>query len=824
MSFNGSGTFLINTAGQPVVSGTVISSTAFNALTADLATGLSTAITKDGQTTVTANIPMSTYKFTGLGVGSAATDSANLSQVQSTVTKLLTSVSGTDTITAVGAPVVAAYAAGQMFYFVATGDNTGAVTLNIDSLGAKAVTRDGSVALAAGDIKSGEVVVVVYDGTRFQVVSQLNSAGNATFANVSITSALNVGGVATFTANPVLSGGTANGVLYLNGSKVATSGSALTFDGTNFGTTGNANLGSGSKSTDTQLNFASDLGTQRIYLDRGTRSLVFYDATTAIENYRIAGITGVQTWGVGGSEQMRLTSTGLGIGTSSPSQRLNVAGNTLVPVGNSYFTFDVRFGIGTPDSDGLQIFSGDYTRFGTRTSLGVFTESMRLTSTGLGIGTSSPGAKLQVIGTTSDQIRVGTAATEHYRIGRNASDGLLDFYGSQTGFQGYRFGGIDGTWAVINSSGNLGLGVTPSAWGSGTRAFDIGSGSALYNPGSGTQTWLLTNTFNNGTNFIYKNNGGASWYQQNGPVHAWHNAPSGTAGNTISFTQGMVLDSSSRLAVGPGVTGAAYALDVVAGDGNLLRMDRSGVQVGSFVSGGNPFLGVISNHPLVLMTNSTERARITAAGELLVGKTSVGFTAGVSVEGIGVVNSSRDGGPSGYFNRNTNDGAIVIFVQDGTEEGSISVSGNTISYNAFAGSHWSQLQDGSKPDILRGTVMESINELCVWPDEQNERLPKSKVSDTAGSKKVYGVFMAWDNDWATTNDMYVTAVGAFICRVNASVTVQEGDLLESNGDGTARVQADDIIRSSTIGKVTSTVKTHQYDDGSYCVPTVLYCG
>jgi len=73
MSFNGSGTFLINTAGQPVVSGTVISSTAFNALTADLATGLSTAITKDGQTTVTANIPMSTYKFTGLGVGSADT-------------------------------------------------------------------------------------------------------------------------------------------------------------------------------------------------------------------------------------------------------------------------------------------------------------------------------------------------------------------------------------------------------------------------------------------------------------------------------------------------------------------------------------------------------------------------------------------------------------------------------------------------------------------------------------------------------------------------------------------------------------------------------
>ena len=100
MSYNGSGTFVINTAGQPVVSGTVISSTAFNALTADLATGLSTAITKDGQTTPTANIPMGNNKITGLAVGTAATDAANLSQVQSTAAKLVNSVSGADTITA----------------------------------------------------------------------------------------------------------------------------------------------------------------------------------------------------------------------------------------------------------------------------------------------------------------------------------------------------------------------------------------------------------------------------------------------------------------------------------------------------------------------------------------------------------------------------------------------------------------------------------------------------------------------------------------------------------------------------------------------------
>lgn len=78
MSFNGAGLFQINTAGQPVVFGTAIDETVFNAFTADIATGLSTCITKNGQTTITANIPMSSFKFTGLALGSAYTDSARV--------------------------------------------------------------------------------------------------------------------------------------------------------------------------------------------------------------------------------------------------------------------------------------------------------------------------------------------------------------------------------------------------------------------------------------------------------------------------------------------------------------------------------------------------------------------------------------------------------------------------------------------------------------------------------------------------------------------------------------------------------------------------
>lgn len=179
MSYDGSGTFNINTAGQPVVTGTVISSTAFNALTADLATGLSTAITKNGQTVVTANIPLGGFKVTGLGAGTSLTDAANVGQLRSSAVNYVT-VAGTNTITGTMTPSLTAYATGNMFLFIAAASNTGPVTLNIDGLGAKAVTRDGTTALIANDLVAGEGIIVIYDGTRFQIVNP-NSFTSPTF-------------------------------------------------------------------------------------------------------------------------------------------------------------------------------------------------------------------------------------------------------------------------------------------------------------------------------------------------------------------------------------------------------------------------------------------------------------------------------------------------------------------------------------------------------------------------------------------------------------------------------------------------------------------
>lgn len=225
---------------------------------------------------------------------------------------------------------------------------------------------------------------------------------------------------------------------------------------------------------------------------------------------------------------------------------------------------------------------------------------------------------------------------------------------------------------------------------------------------------------------------------------------------------------------------------------------------------------------------STERMRINSDGNVMIGTTTYalisGNTVGVALGKTGDVSATADGAAPAYFNRKTNDGALVNFYQDGTLEGSISVAGNTVTYGAFCGSHWAQMEDGSKPDIKIGTILESVSALCAWDDEINLRLPKVKISGTVKSRAVYGVFMAWDNDWTETNDLNVASLGAYFCRVAAGTVLQIGDYLESAGNGYAQVQADDILRASTIGKVIATAPAYIESDGSFCIPTTLHCG
>jgi hypothetical protein len=314
--------------------------------------------------------------------------------------------------------------------------------------------------------------------------------------------------------------------------------------------------------------------------------------------------------------------------------------------------------------------------------------------------------------------------------------------------------------------------------------------------------------------------------------------------------------------------------------------------------------GSSSNSIITFSTNDYgvsggERARITSGGILLVGKTASGFgTVGIELNPVGAMDATRSAGTPLGVNRLANDGTLVELAQDNVVEGTISVSGGTVSYNPFLGSHSGALVDWSRPEIKIGTVMDTIDELleykvvvidvqeevpakeAVLDEEGNEVEPaqeattqtvqkrisyngngavgstatveyegqeytgtiqhereeplsfnkhlKVKVNDTAASKAVFGVFVGWNNDsnndGGVYNDMLVGAVGNYVIRMAAGQEPQIGDLVEADGNGCAVVQDDDIIRTKTIAKVTSTIKQVTYDDGSFLVTCVLYCG
>jgi hypothetical protein len=227
-------------------------------------------------------------------------------------------------------------------------------------------------------------------------------------------------------------------------------------------------------------------------------------------------------------------------------------------------------------------------------------------------------------------------------------------------------------------------------------------------------------------------------------------------------------------------------------------------------------------------TASSERMRILSSGHVVIGKTVTTFsTAGTAFYPDGEVNFVKDNSTVVFINRLTSDGNLVQFHQAGTQEGSISISGTTTSYNGGHLSRWSQLADNTRDNtIVKGTVMTNLDQMAEWTTdgvtEDNEQLNCMAVSSVEGDANVAGVFVNWDNDDDVyTNDMNVAMTGDMVIRIAQGTTVARGDLLMSAGDGTAKPQDDDIVRSKTIAKVTSTNVSHTYDDGTYLVPCVI---
>ena len=589
---------------------------------------------------------------------------------------------------------------------------------------------------------------------------------------------------------------------------------------------------------------------------------------------------------IDGSTRMALSATGLGVGTTSLAYKFEVkaADDGTVRLGNSSETghgsHDVRVVAGGSFYNNL-LNVGSSVQFHTFNGSSVG-ERLRIDSSGrVGIGTSSASTNVEINAALDTGASLGLNEGQ-LSIGREANSGgaVRIGYDTTNNFGFISSGRVGTSWdrLILNAGGgNVGIGTT--AMPADTNLTVLGNyQSGFYrNVSSGGRAYVINIGATSPSGFIdgASITGGVEGGDASGSL-LFGTRTSGTV------TEKVRLDSSGRLLVGTSTSrnvGAANerliqvesstgggGISVVRNSndtvgGRLVLAKSRGTSVGSntvvqngddlgglifagadgsdLQSWGAQILAEVDGTPgvddlptrLVFSVTSdgasspTERMRITNSGQIWFNKTSNSFGA----TGI----QFRPGTSDSWFttdatnvvalNRLTNDGTLLEFAQDSVVEGSISVSGTTVSYNGAHLSRWSQLPSGAeRTEILRGTVLSNIDEMCEWGDEDNEQLNRMKVSDVEGDKNVSGVFQAWDDDDDTyTNDFYCAMTGDFIIRISAGVTVERGDLLMSAGDGTAKPQDDDIIRSKTIAKVTSTNVSCTYDDGSYCVPCVL---
>jgi hypothetical protein len=396
---------------------------------------------------------------------------------------------------------------------------------------------------------------------------------------------------------------------------------------------------------------------------------------------------------------------------------------------------------------------------------------MALTRDGnVGIGTTSPSQKLEVVG---GEIKAGRVDSSNEggqlsfgRASDNNTAWYIDAYGNAASPQ-LRFVNVDNAVVAMTITGsNVGIGTSSPAY-----TLDV-NGKGKFGSNSVNGDVIIQS---NETPFIIR---GRSPYEATGLALTWDISPN---------------------------TGLIVA----------------------------PSLGFNTNATLGTSVG-TRAMTITSGGSVLFQKTAVNNTdtgAGwFQNDYFCVTNNSADSGDRVVLiNRQNSDGALIDFRQANVTEGTISVAGSTVSYNGGHLSRYSQTELNEKIEgLLKGTVMSNLDKMAVWinPETEepyeNEQLNCMKISDVEGDKNVAGVFVNWQYDSELlTNDMNIAMTGDMIIRIAQGVIVEKGDLLISAGDGTAKPQEDDIIRSKTIAKVTSNHITCVYEDGSYCVPCVL---
>ena len=309
--------------------------------------------------------------------------------------------------------------------------------------------------------------------------------------------------------------------------------------------------------------------------------------------------------------------------------------------------------------------------------------SLTLDSSGqLGIGEATP----------TQKVHAKTASTTYYlaeTTGTSASAGFRMKAGASADYTLFTTQGVNqfaiydnaaGSQRVtLDSSGNLGLGVTPSAWDASVyKALQISTNSSIASFTNG-ETRYSSNCFYNSSVWKYITSSQfASAYTQGAGAHTWYSAPSGTAGNAITFTQAMTLDASGNLGVG-----ATSGFNALSGTETTVYIKNSGINVASLYLEGSRKLAIFSGGAGQLafydITGAKELGQFDSSGNLLVGQTSTGLR---NSNSLSLEPSASGAAFVNHVNGSSSGNGYIFFGYNGSAIGSITQSGTTaVLYN-----------------------------------------------------------------------------------------------------------------------------------------------
>jgi hypothetical protein len=570
------------------------------------------------------------------------------------------------------------------------------------------------------------------------------------------------------------------------------------------------------------------------------------------------------------SERMRITSSGnLGIGTSSPGARFHVSGGSILLDNNTNISIKTNSGsengiLTFNTSDQLLIGGGGATNAIQLWTAGV--ERARIDSSGnFGIGVSNPTSKLQIGGSGNIKLNGGAISFDNpinnrtYSIAAVNSGSSLVFNDTSAGAERMR----------LDSAGNLGLGVTPSAWNPGQRAIQVGAYAAFR--GDSATTGVNNNAYyNSASQWIYQNTNFATRYEQNSGNHFWLTAPSGTEGNAITFTQAMTLDSSGRLGIG--TTSPVATLHVTAAGGtssgtlslsptSALGSNPAYLIMGNSDSGGVAGPTVISsaNRELTFSLGDsfssssggtlTTLMKLDANGRLGIGTTSPTYPADVTKTG------SQVGATTGYMVGSFRDASpnkgVSLGYDSGSQTGIVLAQSDSAASNlafwTWNGASWAErarissggnLGIGTSSPTYKLTISGAAGDPQILSTDGNVR---SYIAYPSGSGTSAVNFIGTDSAHAqafitsNTERARITSGGDFLVGTTATTGSQTntknavvGKITSNNGSlEVAHNTATTMLSVTAAGASTFlvTVTVVSADTGSnYTVLGLLRCG